>query len=103
MDAKAGFVFICVEYGLTEPLAWKLFDHIQSREGQVSEYELRLYLGLGEKKARAFIRKLVKTQYATEDVEYDAIGTAYVDEVADEDIDLLAEVELGMRRPLWHD
>lgn len=103
MKADADFVFMCVDSGITEPLAWKLFDHIESRDGLISEYELRLYLGLGEKKSRAFIRKLVESQYATEDVEYDTAGRAYVNEVADEDIDLLAEVELGARKPLWQD
>lgn len=101
MKADTEFVFICVEYGLTEPLAWKLFDYIQAREGLISEYEARLYLGLGEEKTRQLIDELIKNQYATEDTEYDANGTAYVDEVADEDVDLLAEVELGLRKPLW--
>ncbi len=103
MKAEAEFVFVCVRHGLTEPLAWKLFDYTQAREGLISEYELRLYLGLGESKTRQLIDELVKNQYATEDVEYDTNGTAYVDEVADEDVDLLAEVELGIRKPLWQD
>lgn len=101
MKAEAEFVFICVKYGVSEPLAWRLFDHIQSKGGLLSEYELRLYLGLGEEKTRQLIDELVKNQYSTEDAEYDANGTAYVDEVADEDINLLAEVELGIRKPLW--
>ena len=101
MQADAEFVFICVKYGLTEPLAWRLFEYIQTREGLISEYEARLYLGLGEEKTRQLIEELVKNQYATEDAEYDANDKAYVDEVADEDVDLLAEVELGIRKPLW--
>jgi len=101
MQADAEFVFICVKNGLTEPLAWRLFDHVQAREGLISEYEVRLYLGLGEEKTRQLITELVKNQYATEDAEYDANGTTYVDEVADEDVDLLAEVELGISKPLW--
>ena len=101
MQADAEFVFICVKYGLTEPLAWRLFEYIQTREGLISEYEARLYLGLGEEKTRQLIEELVKNQYATEDAEYDANDKAYVDEVTDEDVDLLAEVELGIRKPLW--
>ena len=101
MQADAEFVFICVKYGLTEPHAWRLFEYIQTREGLISEYEARLYLGLGEEKTRQLIEELVKNQYATEDAEYDANDKAYVDEVADEDVDLLAEVELGIRKPLW--
>lgn len=101
MKAEAEFIFMCVEHGLTEPLAWRLFDYIQAHEGLISEYKLRLYLGLGESKTRQLINELVKNRYATEDAEYDTNGTAYVDEVADEDVDLLAEVELGIRKPLW--
>ncbi|GEM_PF-1897165 len=101
MKVDAEFVFICVKYGITEPLAWRLFDHIQNREGLISEYEARLYLGLGEEKTRQLIDELVKNRYTTEDKEFDASGAAYVDAVADEDIDLLAEVELGVRKPLW--
>jgi hypothetical protein len=101
VKAEAEFIFVCVEHGLTESLAWRLFDYIQAHEGLISEYKLRLYLGLGELKTRQFIDELVKNQYATEDVEYDKDDTAYVDEVADEDVDLLAEVEVGIRRPLW--
>ena len=101
MQADAEFIFICVKYGLTESLAWRLFDYIQAREGLISEYEARLYLGLGEEKTTQFIKELVNNQYATEDVEYDTNGKAYVDAAADEDIDLLAEVELGVRKPLW--
>ena len=101
MKPDAEFVFVCVKYGLTEPLAWKLFDYIQIREGLISEYKARLYLGLGEERTRQFIAELVKNQYATEDAEYDATGTVFVDAVAGEDVDLLAEVELGIRKPLW--
>lgn len=101
MQADAEFVFICVKNGLTEPLAWRLFDHVQAREGLISEYEVRLYLGLGEEKTRQFIDELVENEYAIEDAQYAENGTVYVDEVADEDMDLLAEVELGVRKPLW--
>lgn len=101
VKADAEFVFICVKYGLTEPLAWRLFDYIQTREGLISEYEARLYLGLGEEKTRQLIEELARNQYAMEDTEYDTSGVMYVDAVADEDIDLLAEVELGVRKPLW--
>lgn len=99
LDAE--FVFICVKYGISEPLSWRLFEYIQSREGVISEYEIRLFLGLGEEKTRLLMDKLVKAQYANEDNEHDAIGTAYVDELPDEDINLLAEIELGIRKPLW--
>lgn len=101
MQADAEFVFICVKNGLTEPLAWRLFENIQTREGLISEYEARLYLGLGEEKTRQLIDELVKNRYATEDNEFDASGATYVDAVAAEDIDLLAEVEVGVRKPLW--
>lgn len=101
MQADAEFVFICVKNGLTETLAWRLFENIQTREGLISEYEARLYLGLGEEKTRQLIDELVKNRYATEDNEFDASGATYVDAVADEDIDLLAEVEVGIRKPLW--
>lgn len=101
MKIEAEFVFICVKYGVSEPLAWKLFDYIQSKDGLLSEYELRLYLGLGEEKSQRLISELVKAEYAMQDVEYDVSGKAYVNEQPDEDINLLAEVELGVRKPLW--
>lgn len=102
MKAEAEFIFICVKHGLTEPVAWKLHEYVQYREGLISEYEARLYLGMGENTTRQFINELVKNRYVTEDTEYDFNGTSFVDEVADEDVDLLAEVELGMRKPLWY-
>lgn len=101
MKIEAEFIFICVKNGVSEPLAWKLFDYIQSKDGLLSEYEVRLYLGLGEEKSQRLISELVKAEYATEDVEYGVSGKAYVNEQPDEDINLLAEVELGVRKPLW--
>ena len=74
MKVDAEFVFICVKYGLTEPLAWRLFEYIQTCEGLISEYEARLYLGLGEEKTRQLIDELVKNQYATTpDVTYNLL------------------------------
>ena len=95
------FVFTCVKYGVTEQLAWKLFDYIQTKDGYISEYEVRLYLGIGEKNAEKLIRDLVCEHYAKEDTTSDKNGKKYVPKISDEDTDLLAEVELGIRKPLW--
>lgn len=95
------FVYICTKCGITEQLAWKLFDYIQTKDGYISEYEVRLYLGIGKKNAEKLIRDLVRECYAKEDATNDTKGKKYVPKVSDEDIDLLAEVELGIRKPLW--
>lgn len=95
------FVFICAKYGVISQFAWKLFEHIQTKDGYLSEYEVRLYLGIGENNAEKLIRDLVREHYAKEDTTSDKNGKKYVPKISDEDIDLLAEVELGIRKPLW--
>ena len=63
------------------------------------EYVLSLLLPKTQRNQAEY--ELVENEYAIEDAQYAENGTVYVDEVADEDMDLLAEVELGVRKPLW--
>jgi hypothetical protein len=100
-ELEADFVFACNEYGLTAPESWKLFEHIQENDGVIREYEVRLFFGIGQQKAEELIDKLVKTRFAIEDTIPSPDGNLYVDEITDDEAKLLAEIELGMTRPLW--
>ena len=95
------FVFACNKCGLTSPESWKLFDYIQENSGVIREYEMRLFFGIGQEKAEKLVGTLVKARFAIEDRIPSPDGKIYVDEIGDEEVELLAEIELGVRKPLW--
>lgn len=95
------FVFACNEHGLTAQESWKLFEYIQENDGVIREYEVRLFFGIGQEKSEKLVDRLVKTRFAVEDTIPSPDGKMYVDEIGDEEVELLAEIELGVRKPLW--
>ena len=97
----ADFVFACNKWGLTAPESWRLFEHIQENDGVIREYEIRLFFGIGQEKAEGLVDSLVKARFAREDAIPSLDGKMYVDEITDDEAKLLAEVELGVQKPLW--
>lgn len=95
------FVAICNKWGLTAPESWKLFEHIREHDGVIREYDIRLFFGIGQEKATKLVDSLVKARFVLEDATPAPDGRMYEDELSNEEVETIAAIELGLKKPLW--